>query len=279
MTLATMLLFLPVVTCETECSSSLACINEGTCRIGAPEFGYSNEIVEDEEDSPDNNSNPNEEENYKKMYCECPAGFTGAHCEIALVTCNNDKDDSTSTTCFNGNPCIHAEDDRGGVYYHCGCDALKTDFSYGFSIHFCSKLATTFCSTYFCSNSGKCNEAANSCICTEGWEGPHCQFPISKHILGDDYSERLTPKIQKSSSGNNSITVGIISTFSVILVIIAAAIVLTKKTRAHRTKKYEAQTRELEIRGFQMSSMNHNHSPYGCCELDAVRIIETPPLT
>lgn len=129
------------------------CINDGICRIGVPEFGYSSEITEDED--PDSFSHSEEKE-----YCGCPSGYTGAHCEIALKMCDNEDE-----TCFNGDPCLAAEDDMGGSYYHCGCDVLKTEFSYAFSLHFCSNLHSIFCNgrnegeKYFCSNDGKCNDS------------------------------------------------------------------------------------------------------------------------
>lgn len=247
----------------------MTCINEGACIIGIAEFGYSSEIVEDED--------PNPISEYKdKVYCECPAGYAGSHCEITLITCE-DKDQ----TCFNGSPCIRAEDDRGGVYHHCGCDALKTDFSYGFSIHFCSKLATIFCSgankgRYFCSNGGKCNGSAETttCSCQEGWEGSHCQFPVSKNIPIGDPERLISDNDGNTQKSGNAMTAFTISFLSALLII--AIIVLLPKYRAHRTRKKQSQREFESINGFQMSSINH--SPYGC-ELDTSSETEPPSLT
>lgn len=127
--------------------------------MGAPQFGYSADRNENDPDAFGSRVST-----LNNMYCQCPVGYAGLQCEISLILCDPDE-----TTCSNGAACQQAQDDEGGVFLHCECDATKSDLSAGYALHFCRKAAMVFCSTdlqakqSFCANGGSCRQmvAAN----------------------------------------------------------------------------------------------------------------------
>lgn len=153
------LLALLTIASASDNGCNKPCRNEGVCHLGIPSFGYATGI--DEED-PDPLAPSGESSN--RMYCECPAGYAGPHCEIKLVMCEENQ-----SKCFNGADCIRAQDDRGGIFSHCECDASNTDFSSRYASSFCQHTATVYCTTQqegetttarhtFCTNGGRCNK-------------------------------------------------------------------------------------------------------------------------
>jgi hypothetical protein len=134
----------------------LNCQNQGKCQMGRAEFGYASEM--DEEDgTPYSNRDPSTE-----VYCLCPEGFAGVDCEIVLMPCEG-------STCSNGEECVSVQNDQGGIYQHCECDAENTDFRAAYSTHFCRQIATSYCfnraesaetagRNHFCTNGGRCKD-------------------------------------------------------------------------------------------------------------------------
>jgi len=181
-----------LTSCLENCD--LKCFNGGNCKIGRAQFGYSSEV--DEEDPIPLIEHDIDESN---KYCECLAGFAGPRCEIALTLCVRQDQ-----ICSNGNPCKKKQDDQGGSFYHCECDASKTDFHSSYISHFCSRLSTVICTNLdsngktirkdgFCSNGGTCTKAGNShCSCKSGWSGPHCEFPSSQTQIPMDNAGSLS---------------------------------------------------------------------------------------
>ena len=146
------LLFLLSCAMASASDCDLSC-NGGICKFGSPEFGYAAEM--DEED-PISFSNRNTTSD--NMYCQCPRGYSGEQCEISFVMCEENQG-----TCSNGALCQRAQDDLGGIFYHCECDP-SSDFSAAYAIHFCREAGMVFCSkdvgvrNAFCNNGGRCKQ-------------------------------------------------------------------------------------------------------------------------
>ena len=140
-------------------SCTLQCRNGGICKLGKAQFGYAADMNENDPDA-----FPSRNPTSSNMFCQCPVGFAGLQCEISLVLC-----DAGQFKCSNGSSCQKAQDDEGGVFRHCECDATTSDLSAAYALHFCRKAAMVFCSTdtqakqSFCANGGSCRQvvAAN----------------------------------------------------------------------------------------------------------------------
>ncbi|KAI2494015.1 hypothetical protein MHU86_20501 [Fragilaria crotonensis] len=190
-------------------SCSLQCRNGGACTIGAPQFGYAAEMNENDPDA-----YAYRPPTYSNMFCQCPVGYAGLQCEISLVLCDTDQ-----KLCSNGATCEKAQDDRGGVFRHCECDATTSDLSAAYALHFCRKAAMVFCSTdaqvrqSYCANGGSCrqmvaaNQGHKGCDCSSGWEGPHCQFFISNAIPMDSATSQSVEQQSDPSSTSSVLTV------------------------------------------------------------------------
>lgn len=188
-----------------QAACELPCRNQGVCKSGATRhrdlaLHNNNNFVsyEDKVEARMDDHHPRflfEQ----RPHCLCPAAFTGALCEIEYVMCNS-KDD----ICFNGMPCQRAVDDFGTEFFHCECDAAKSDLSLPGSQKFCEHVSTVFCNAInngdkggdpkqrsrgssFCNNGGRCKDGAGEkegklhagCECPAGYSGPHCE--ISDH--------------------------------------------------------------------------------------------------
>lgn len=141
----------------TEASSSsipedenctMPCHHGGSCVMGRPVHGFSSELLEDEDKLHYASYNT-------AMYCMCPTGWTGMHCEVKLRECP-----SSSQVCANQQACLVSEDDFGMPFRHCECDPQETDFTLPYVTHFCGQAATTLCKTtgFLCKNGGTCLE-------------------------------------------------------------------------------------------------------------------------
>lgn len=90
-------------------------------------------------------------------HCQCPAGYTGVHCETQFTVCP-----SGNHMCFHGSACIGNED-------KCSCN--EEDDGSALGGLYCQYQATTNCGEDWCFNNGEC-EDGTSCNCSEGWHGP-----------------------------------------------------------------------------------------------------------
>uniref|UniRef100_A0AAV2KYH3 Sushi, nidogen and EGF-like domain-containing protein 1 n=1 Tax=Knipowitschia caucasica TaxID=637954 RepID=A0AAV2KYH3_KNICA len=116
--------------CEeiNECRSQ-PCLNGGTCRDQVGSF-----------------------------FCECGKGFTGNHCQAAVVQCS-------PKTCKNGGTC---ENDSGSYLCHC---------PQGFKGMHCEEEQDV-CDSSPCLNGGVCRSYRQNylCLCKEGFFGDQCQM-------------------------------------------------------------------------------------------------------
>ncbi|MDC3988943.1 LamG-like jellyroll fold domain-containing protein [Polyangium jinanense] len=94
--------------------------------------------------------------------CGCPAGFTGANCEINI-------DDCTAAPCQNGGTCVD-----GVNSYTCTCAA-------GFTGTHC-EINIDECASAPCQNGGTCVDGVNSytCTCAAGFTGTNCEINIDE---------------------------------------------------------------------------------------------------
>jgi hypothetical protein len=110
---------------------NLFCYNGGECRHGHGKFGSYSGIDDDEEMPWEKVKHDN------GMYCICPPGYTGLHCEIKMVVCGSDDH-----TCFNGSRCKKDFSGMGESFWRCECDPKESVMtaSYGELLAFISCL-------------------------------------------------------------------------------------------------------------------------------------------
>jgi hypothetical protein len=161
-----LIFLLPAATWAYDWTCNLHCYNGGDCRHGKGKFGSFSGIVEDE------NLMPWESETHDYgMFCSCPVGYTGLQCEIKLVVCGEDGQDTHS--CFNGSECMKERSGDGTIYYRCECDAANSVMDASYAVRYCEHIATTFCnkkkddssfgaSTSYCTNGGNCKSKTNT---------------------------------------------------------------------------------------------------------------------
>lgn len=147
-----------------------------------------------------------ERDGVEAMYCQCPAGFAGAFCEIQYNVC-----ESADQVCSNGRKCQRAVDDFAQEYFHCECDPVRSDLSFDYADKLCAHASTVFCREdddteqakkdrkslgeaaggSFCTNGGVCREEVDDgknhhhagCDCPKGYTGNHCEhsLEVKKH--------------------------------------------------------------------------------------------------
>jgi len=123
--------------------------------------------------------------------CKCDDGWGGPLCDKVATKCKN------GLVCLNGSECKH----RSGQMYTCDCEKLNLD-SMGpvYAGEECEYEANEYCiygisrsTTAFCTNQGTCNsivitgvdshEEFKGCSCPDGYEGDHCEIPLSRMSL------------------------------------------------------------------------------------------------
>lgn len=107
--------------------------------------------------------------------CECPDGFLGEKCQIALDPCHN-------IDCLNGGTCRPSPMGNGFI-------CLCADNYYG---EFCEERSD-LCASFPCKNDAKCKNYMTSylCICTSHYYGEHCEQEI---MLSDNRGKDGTNK-------------------------------------------------------------------------------------
>lgn len=123
---------------------------------------------------------------------ECPPGYSGDDCSIAVVACAAKRIDLVDS-CYHGSICIDASNDAGLIDRYCACDQTEV-LTAGLM---CEYRVTSVCTTtenvldQYCVNGGLCklfvkgSASHPGCICKTGmWEGEHCEF--SHGTLIDD---------------------------------------------------------------------------------------------
>ena len=125
--------------CEESCT--LPCQNGGQCTF---EDNHSNQ-----EDSSSSSSSSPWSQAVDGMFCSCPSGFVGLHCEYEAQTCGfNDE-----LVCLNGSTCIQDKRHAGG--YRCEHpDQITRCNPSDKQVEFYNGMAVAA----FCVNGGKCRE-------------------------------------------------------------------------------------------------------------------------
>ncbi|XP_014674105.1 PREDICTED: neurogenic locus notch homolog protein 2-like, partial [Priapulus caudatus] len=96
------------------------------------------------------------------VFCDCPSGFTGRHCENSLG-----DDVCAGAPCLNGGKCIPV---RSAVpSYMCNCAP-------GFTGANCQTISRTTCTNSACKNGATCLNFQNNilCVCPRGFFGSDC---------------------------------------------------------------------------------------------------------
>lgn len=156
----------------------LECFNQGVCQVG---------------DLNRDTAGPHvlaafgiEEVEY---HCECPTGWTGALCDRPYISC-----DGNSHACLNGGACLPSFlDEYENEQFYCDCTAAIVN-GQPFAGKFCQAEAVDVCrlggeDSIYCVN-GSCKNhflvtPTEPCQCEDGWEGPHCEYPVGEAPLCD----------------------------------------------------------------------------------------------
>lgn len=161
---------------------SLHCQHGGTCRYGTKEEDHRLDFTSPQGTVAKSHVNV-VHENY--MYCECPTGFSGVHCETQETLCGDIK-------CRHGSTCVSVDNkDTGETTHHCDCNEInKQKEEKGEKVQFagrhCEIVSTSVCkydddpdNLTFCTHNGTCPaEWHEHCSCPDGYHGAHCQFKI-----------------------------------------------------------------------------------------------------
>jgi len=123
-------------------------------------------------------------DNENNMHCQCPIGLTGLYCDVVYESCDNQP----GHTCYHGGSCVPGlEDKYGNEQLFCDCSSAEKD-GVEYVGKFCETKKTHICNTgadeddqVFCVNGGECNPSypntsSQPCLCSDGWEGEHCEF-------------------------------------------------------------------------------------------------------
>ena len=123
------------------------------------------------------------------VFCKCNAGYAGSDCSLPYEICADGY-----TKCYNGATCIRAvsnkdPDDPDGRSEEYECDCSQMPNGTPFEIAQCENPVEDVCEKgltlsehAFCTNAGTCirrveiGEQHPGCICTDQYEGRHCQY-------------------------------------------------------------------------------------------------------
>lgn len=184
---------------------SLHCQHGGSCRYGTKEEDHSLDSFSKEGGKTTSNVHV-VHENY--MYCECPSGYSGVHCETEEILCGDIK-------CRHGSTCVSVNNqDTKETTHHCDCNEInKKKLDKGDDVQFagrhCEIQSTSVCrydddplTSTFCAHNGTCpKEWHEHCTCPSGYHGAHCQFKIQSSKDNTD-SNFLDPLSDPQPAGS-----------------------------------------------------------------------------
>lgn len=164
----------------------------------------------------------------RKFYCHCPTFHAGPECEVQFEQCPGTSP-YNETFCDNGAKCVRDINYDGEVYYHCGCDTEKTDYSSAYARRTCKRMSTVFClpedektsqeiqqslgqaGGAYCMNGGRCKRMDSTvkrhpgCECPAGWSGLHCEYPETEQLKAKfHYGENNQEAVKVAAADSNN---------------------------------------------------------------------------
>lgn len=248
----------------TEEKCDLTCSNGGKCRNGIKEMGDLKnlglmQLVESLNKS-----------HVQFKHCVCPTGYAGVRCETKIEACGEKPH---AHICLFGSKCAQTGiDSNGKPIMGCDCENAFSKYIKMAGVN-CEHASTKLCltpgsettgSAQFCTNGGECLEIASGhkehagCKCPPGYSGDHCEIVAA--------SQKSPPSTgSPASEGDSRVEAGFLVAVTVVLAVVALAIVLFVQSRKAGEREIDTAAEdtpsEASYRDPPASVRKKNHPP------------------